>query len=79
MKRMVMIWKMMKMRTFEEILTETANENSYESWDELMYDSHPHWQIKCTKDAFRKFLEQFPKDMFVDEVLNTIKDESDSN
>ena len=72
-----MILNMMnKIKSLEEILTETANKNSYETWYELMYDSHDFWQIKCTKEAFKKFLDQFPKDMFVDEVLNTIEDEN---
>jgi hypothetical protein len=65
------------MKTFKEILTETANEHSYESWYELMYDSHVHWQIYCTKLAFIKYLEQCPKDYFCKEIIDLLRNESD--
>lgn len=39
------------MRAYEEILTQIANEHSYETWYELMRDSKAHWQIHCTKQA----------------------------
>jgi hypothetical protein len=44
--------------TPEEIMTMVANEHSYETWDELMNDSHPHWQIACTKEAMERYHEQ---------------------
>lgn len=39
------------MKTAKEHLTLIANEHSYETWDELMYDSHGEWQIQCTIEA----------------------------
>lgn len=47
------------MLTPEEIMTNVANEHSYETWDELMHDSHPHWQIHCTKEAMERYAKQF--------------------
>lgn len=47
------------MLTPEEIMTIVANEHSYETWDKLMYDSHPHWQIHCTKEAMERYADQF--------------------
>ena len=44
--------------TPEEIMTMVANEHSYQTWDELMNDSHPHWQIACTKEAMERYHEQ---------------------
>lgn len=41
--------------TAEEIMTMVANEHSYESWGELMYDSHDHWQVQCTKEAMERY------------------------
>lgn len=39
----------------EEILKKVANNHSYETWGELMYDSHEHWQIHCTKEAMEEY------------------------
>ena len=33
----------------EELMTKFANKHSYETWDELMYDSHAHSQIEYTR------------------------------
>ncbi len=35
--------------TPEELMTKFANKHSYETWDELMNDSHAHGQIEYTK------------------------------
>ena len=35
--------------TPEELMTKFANKHSYETWDELMNDSHAYWQIEYTK------------------------------
>ena len=35
----------------DEILMKIANEHSYETWGELMYDTHEHSQIEYTKEA----------------------------
>ena len=43
----------------EDILTEIANTNSYESWGELMYDSHDQFQVEYTIDAMIEYASQF--------------------
>lgn len=35
----------------DEILKKVANEHSYETWGELMYDTHEHSQIEYTKEV----------------------------
>jgi hypothetical protein len=44
--------------TPEEIMKNFANTHSYESWDELMYDSHDFYQIQCTKEVMVEFAKQ---------------------
>ncbi len=39
----------------EDILVKIANDKSYESWGELMYDTHEDSQIEYTKEAMIKF------------------------
>ena len=38
----------------EEIMTQVANEHSYETWGELMNDIHEHSQIDYTKEAMHE-------------------------
>ena len=45
--------------TPEEIMKKFANEHSYESWGELMYDTHEHIQIEYTKEVMELYHEQF--------------------
>jgi hypothetical protein len=35
----------------EKIMEQIANEKSYETWGELMYDNGEQYQIECTKEA----------------------------
>lgn len=42
----------------EEILTQVANEHSYETWGEMMYDTHEHSQVEYTKEAMLLFANQ---------------------
>lgn len=42
-------------KTPEEILKEFANEHSYESWYELMYDTHEKCQLEYTIEAMMIF------------------------
>jgi len=46
-------------KTAEEIMVKVANEHSYESWGELMYDTHEHSQIEYTKQAMEEYANQF--------------------
>jgi hypothetical protein len=39
----------------EEIMTKVANEHSYETWGELMYDTHEPSQIEYTKQAMEEY------------------------
>ncbi len=34
-----------------EILNKVANIHSYETWGDLLYDSHNHYQVSCTIEA----------------------------
>jgi hypothetical protein len=51
-KRVVFEWFKQKtiMRTTEEYMTQFAQEHSYETWDQLMYDTHDIFQIQYTKE-----------------------------
>lgn len=44
--------------TPEEIMTQFANEHSYETWGELMHDTHEHSQIEYTKQVMIIYAEQ---------------------
>jgi len=44
-----------KIPTAEEIMINIANEHSYETWGELMYDTHEHSQILYTKETMIEF------------------------
>lgn len=57
--------------TPEEIMTKVANEHSYETWSELMYDSHDFYQIECTKEAMLIYAEEVLKNLNK-EVKNNI-------
>lgn len=46
------------MRQAEQIMKEFANEHSYETWDELMYDSHGHIQIEYTKEVLHIYAKE---------------------
>jgi len=46
------------MKTPEEIMQEFAEEHSYSSWGELMYDTHENVQIKYTKEVMKLYHEQ---------------------
>ncbi len=46
------------MKTKDEILTEFANDNSYEGWGELMFDSHDVSQIVDTKEVMELYSNQ---------------------
>jgi len=46
------------MKTEEQILITVANEKSYDSWGELMYDTHEHSQIEYTEEAMDKYAKQ---------------------
>jgi len=37
----------------EKIMTEVANEHSYETWGKMMYDTHEHSQIGYTAQAMQ--------------------------
>jgi len=50
----------MEARTPEEIMKDFANEHSYETWGELMYDTHEHTQIEYTKAVMEIFASQPP-------------------
>lgn len=45
-------------KTPEEIMTEFANNHSYNDWGELMYDSHDFYQISCTKEVMIEFAKE---------------------
>jgi len=47
------------MKTVEEIMLKIANESSYETWGELMYDSHTESQIFYTTKAMESYASQF--------------------
>ena len=46
------------MKTAEEILIEIANDESYDTWYELMYDTHANYQLEITKKAMYVFAKQ---------------------
>lgn len=46
------------MKSAEEILKRIANENSYETWGEFMYDTHEHTQNEATIQAMREYAAQ---------------------
>ena len=46
------------MKSPEQIMKEFANTHSYESWDELMYDTHDLFQIIYTKEVMIEFAKQ---------------------
>lgn len=48
-------------KTCLQIMTEFANEHSYDTWDELMYDTHDIFQIQYTKEVMRIYASQFLK------------------
>jgi hypothetical protein len=52
------------MKTPENIMTEYANSHSYESWDELMFDSHSFYQIECTKGVMIEFARQMTQEIW---------------
>ena len=39
----------------EEVMTMIAQEHSYDTWTELIFDSHPHWVVYCTKEAMERY------------------------
>jgi len=45
-------------KTPEQIMKEFANEHSYNSWGELMYDTHEHTQIEYTKEVMKIYAKQ---------------------
>lgn len=45
----------------EKIMTEVANEKSYATWGDLMYDSHEHSQIEYTNEVMRIAIMRFLK------------------
>lgn len=45
-------------QTPEEIMKEFANQHSYETWGELMYDCHEHSQIQYTKEVMEIYAHQ---------------------
>lgn len=50
-------------QTPEEIMKQFANDHSYESWGELMYDCHEHTQIEYTKEVMEIYAHQVLKEM----------------
>ena len=42
-------------KTPEQIMQEFANEHSYETWGELMYDTHESMQVIYTKEVMMIF------------------------
>ena len=46
---------MKQLPTAEELMTRDANEHSYETWGEMMYDTHEHSQIEYTREAMIEF------------------------
>lgn len=50
------------MKTPEEYMTQFAQEHSYESWDELMYDTHDIFQIQYTKELLLIFAREAVSD-----------------
>lgn len=46
------------MKTKDEILLELANENSYDTWVELIYDCNSQSQIEYTGQAMQQFSDQ---------------------
>lgn len=47
------------MKTAEEIMREVANNHSYETWGDLMYDCHEDSQREYTKEVALLFHSQF--------------------
>lgn len=50
------------MKTPEQIMTEFANEHSYTSWSELMYDSHDDVIKDYTKEVMQIYALQILED-----------------
>ena len=46
---------MKQLPTAEELMKKVANEHSYETWGEMMYDTHEHSQIEYTREAMIEF------------------------
>lgn len=46
---------MKQLPTAEELMTKAANEHSYETWGEMMYDTHEHSQIEYTREVMIEF------------------------
>lgn len=46
---------MKQLPTAEELMTRDANEHSYETWGEMMYDTHEHSQIEYTREVMIEF------------------------
>ena len=52
------------MKTINEILLDVANSHSYETWSELMNDTHEHSQLEYTEEAMKIYSEQERKSSF---------------
>lgn len=48
------------MKSKEEILKQYANDHSYETWWEFMYDSHEHTQIEAACEVMELYAKQQP-------------------
>lgn len=57
------------MITPEELMTKFANKHSYNTWDELMYDCHPHSQIEYTKRVMLIYARIQVKKLNIPEVI----------
>ena len=47
--------KTKKLPTAEELMKAFANKHSYETWDEMMYDTHGHIQIEYTAKVMKQY------------------------
>ena len=48
-----------QIKTAKEIMLQFANEHSYESWGELMYDTHEPVQVDYTKQVMELYHAQY--------------------
>lgn len=53
-------------------MTKFANEHSYKTWGELMYDSHEHSQIEYTKKAMLIYAGEVVKNLPQAPVINQV-------
>jgi hypothetical protein len=65
--------------TPEELMTNFANKHSYDTWDELMYDSHAEWQIEYTKRVMLIYARMQAKKLSLSDVMPSLPDDNAIN